>query len=66
MWKIVKPNCAVCSNVGTEFGVCVMVYTINRVLVCMRSEWPLDFGFTKWNRCLVIDVNRNPRVSLFM
>ena len=52
--KIVKPNYAVCGSVGTELGVCVMIYTINRVLVFMRSEWPLDFGFTKLNRCLVI------------
>ena len=55
MWKkFVKPNCAVRGSVGTELGVCVMIYTINHVLVCMRPEWPLDLGFTKWNRCLVI------------
>ena len=49
-----KPNCAVHGSIETELGVCVMIYTINRVLVCMRPEWPLDFGFTKRNRCLVI------------
>ena len=49
-----KPNCAVRGSVGTELGVCVMIYTINRVLMCMRLEMAMDFEFTKWNRCWVI------------
>ena len=30
------------------------IYAINYVVMCMRPEWTLDFGFTKWNRCWVI------------
>ena len=32
----------------------VIIYTINYVVMCMRSEMATDFGFTKWNRCWVI------------
>ena len=53
--KIVEPNCAVRGSVGTELGACVMIYTINRVLMCMWSEMAMDFRFTKWNRCWMID-----------
>ena len=49
-----KPNRAVRGSVGIELGVCVMIYTINRVLMCMRPEMAMEFGFTKWNRCWVI------------
>ena len=28
----------------------VVIYTLNHVLVCMRSGMAMDFGFTKWNR----------------
>ena len=28
-------------------------YAINYVLVCMRPEMTMDFGFTKWNQCLM-------------
>ena len=32
----------------------VLIYALNHVLMCMRSEMDMDFGFTKWNRCWVI------------
>ena len=35
---------------GTVLGVCVIIYTINCVLVSKRSEMAMNFGFTKWNR----------------
>ena len=37
----------------TVLAACVIIYSINYVLVCMRSEMTLDFDSTKWNRCLV-------------
>ena len=43
----------VLDSVGTVLGGCVIIYAINYVLVCMRPEMAMDFGFTKWNRCLV-------------
>ena len=33
----------------------VVIYALNHVLVCMRPEMTMDFEFTKWNRCWVID-----------
>ena len=31
----------------------MIIYEINYVLVCMRPEMAMVFGFTKWNRCLM-------------
>ena len=31
----------------------VVIYALNCVLVCMRSEMTMELGFTKWNRCWV-------------
>ena len=30
----------------------VVIYPLNHVLVCMRPEMAMDFGFSKWNRGL--------------
>ena len=30
-----------------------IIYVINYVVMCMRPEMAMEFGFTKWNRCLV-------------
>ena len=38
----------------TVRAACVVIYALNHVLVCMRPEMAMDFGFTKWNRCWVI------------
>ena len=43
----------VLDSVGTVSGGCVIIYTITCVLVCMRPEMAMEFGSTKWNRCLV-------------
>ena len=32
---------------GTVLGVCVVIYVINYVLVCMRSEIAMEIGFQK-------------------
>ena len=37
----------------TFWATCVIIYALNYVLVCMRQEMAMDFGFTKWNRCLM-------------
>ena len=31
-----------------------MIYALNHVLMCMRSEMAMKFGFTKWNRYWMI------------
>ena len=38
----------------TVWAACVVIYPLNHVLVYMRPEMAMDFGFTKWNRCWVI------------
>ena len=43
----------VLNSVGTVSGGCVIIDTINGVLVCMMMEMAMEFGDTKWNRCLV-------------
>ena len=34
---------------GDVFGCCFINYEINCVVLCIRPEWPLDFGFTRRN-----------------
>ena len=46
-------------SVGTVLGGCVMIYAINYVLVCMRPEMATDFGFIRWNRCLMSGLPTN-------
>ena len=43
----------VMDSVGTVLGGYVIIHAINYVLVCMRPKMAMDFGSTKWNRCLV-------------
>ena len=38
-------------NPQTVWAACVVIYDLNHVLVCMRPEMAMDFGFTKWDRC---------------
>ena len=50
MLEYVEP---VLDSVGTVLGGFVMIYAVNYVLVCMRPEMVMDFGFSKWDRCLM-------------
>ena len=53
MWKFLEPIWTVRDCVGTVLGVCVVNCVINFVLVSRRPEMGMEFGPTKWNRCLV-------------
>ena len=52
--KILKPIWTVCDCVGAVLGVCFINYAINCIVACIRPEMTMDFGFTMWNRCLMI------------
>ena len=43
----------VLGSIGTVSGGGVIIYPINCVFVCMRPEMAMEFGSTKWNRCVV-------------
>ena len=47
------------NSLGTVWAACGVIYAINYVLVCMRPEMAMVFGFTKWNRCLVSGLPMN-------
>ena len=53
MWKFLVPVWTVRDSVGTVLGGCFIIYTINYVLVCIRPEMAMEFGSTKWNRCVL-------------
>ena len=40
----------------TVWATCVIIYALNYVLVCMRPEMAMDFGFIKWNQCLMSEL----------
>ena len=50
MWKFLEP---VLDSPQTVWATCVIIYAINCVLVCMRSEMAIDIGLKKWNQCLM-------------
>ena len=43
----------VLDTLGTVWVVCVIIYAINYGLDVVGLEIAMDFGSTKWNRCLV-------------
>ena len=40
-------------SLGTVWMVCVIIYAMNYGLDVVGPEIAIDFGSTKWNRCLV-------------
>ena len=44
MWKFLEP---VLDSPRIVWVTCVIIYAINCVLVCMRSEMAIDIGFKK-------------------
>ena len=50
---------------GTSLGVCVIIYTINCVLVCMRPKMTMEIGFKKWNKCLMSGLPTDSPLALF-
>ena len=36
---------------GAVLGVGVVICETNCIVMCMRPEMAMKFGFTKWNRC---------------
>ena len=47
--KIMDLVWTVCDSPQMVWAVNGIIYAINYVVMCMRPEWPLDFGFTRWN-----------------
>ena len=39
------------SVLGAVLGVGVIICETNCIVMCMRPEMAMKFGFTKWNRC---------------
>ena len=50
---------------GTVLDVCVIIYTINCVLVCMRPEMAMEIGFKKWNKCWMSGLPTDCPLALF-
>ena len=43
----------VLDSLGTVWEVCVIIYAINYGSSVFGPDMTMDFGFTKWKRCLV-------------
>ena len=43
----------VLDSLGVVLGSCVIIYAINYGFGVLGPEMVMDFGSTKWNRCLV-------------
>ena len=53
MWKFLEP---VLDSPRTVWATCVIIYALNYVLVYMKPKMAMDFGSTKWNRCLMSEL----------
>ena len=60
VWSVPKLGTELLENVepvldslGTVWVVCVIIYAVNYGLNVVGPEMVMDFGSTKWNRCLV-------------
>ena len=65
MWKFLDPFGQSVTVLGTDLGVCVIIYIINWVLVCRRSEMGMEFGSIKRNRCLMSGLPTDNPLALF-
>ena len=54
MLEFMRPIWTVRDCVGAVLGVYFINYEINCIVVFMRPKIAMKFGFTKWNRYLVI------------
>ena len=50
---------------GTDLGVCFIIYAINCVLVCVRPEMAMEIGFKNWNKCLMSGLPTDNPLALF-
>ena len=72
VWSVPKLGTKMLENVepvldslGTVWMVCVIIYAINYGLGVVGLEMAMDFGSTKWNRCLVRGLSTDsPLLSL--
>ena len=65
MWKFLDPFGQSVIVLGTDLGVCVIIYIINWVLVYRRPEMSMEFGSTMRNRRLMIGLPTNSPLALF-
>ena len=49
----------VLDSLGAVLGSCVIIYAINYGFGVFGMEMAMDFGSTKWNRCLVSGLPMN-------
>ena len=65
MWKFLDPFGQSVTVLGTDLGVCVVIYIINWVLVCRRPETGMEFGSTKRNQHLMSGLPTDSPLALF-
>ena len=54
MLEFMRPIKQSVTVLGAVLVVCIVICETNCIVMCMRPEMAIKFGFTKWNRCLVI------------
>ena len=62
LWKFLE---LVLDSPRTVWAACGVIYAINCVLVCMRSEMAMELGSTKWNRCLLSGLSTDSPLFYF-
>ena len=65
MWKFLDPFGQSVTVLGTNLGVCIIIYIINWVLVYRRPEMGMEFVSTKRNRRLMSGLPTDSPLSMF-
>ena len=60
MLEFLEPIWTVRDCPRTVWATSGIIYAINYVVMCMRPKMAMEFGFTKWNRCLVSGCEQYP------
>ena len=65
MWKLLGDFLSARISLGTDLGICIIIYIINCVLVSRRPEMGMEFGSTKRNRCWMSGLPTDNPLALF-
>ena len=65
VWKFLGHFWSIRISLGTDLGICIIIYIINCVLVSMRPEMGMEFDSTKRNRCWMSGLPTDNPLALF-
>ena len=66
MLEFLRPSGQSVVVLGTIFGVLVIIYYINHVLMCRRPDIAVEIGFQRWNKWWMSGLSRIAHMLYFL